>query len=266
MHFDRLTNNSAALIGCLAWIPLAVWILACVNWAIGGDIDPITGILGVFFAFGLGYEAINPPVPAMAPLTVIAVLVTVVMFPFARTAMDRRQLRGIDIEALERSYQALSVRPDNVIAKFKIAKCLFDLGVCGHALRIAESLAPHMPQRFFTEELRTLRKWQMMQIEGRFFAPISCAECQTSNPPGNLFCEKCGSAFLLDFAKGKVVGKRLGKKLVSTWIALIAVLVGLPAAKALPPGPCIATVASMLIFAVTMVYFAFRDTTGGVAA
>jgi len=265
MHFERLANNSAAFIGCLAWIPLSIWILACVNWAITGDIDPATGVVGVFMAVGLGYEAINPPVPQLAPLTVIAVLATVVMFPFVRAAMDKKQLRGIDIDALDRAYQSLAVRPDNVVAKFKIAKVLFDLGMCGHALRIGESLVPTMPQRFFLEELRTVRKWQMMQIEARFFNPITCAECQTSNPPGLLFCQKCGSAFLLDFAKGRIVGKRLGKKLVATWIVLIAFLVGIPAAKALPPGPCIAVVFTMITIAVSMVYFAFRDTTGGVA-
>jgi hypothetical protein len=265
MHFERLANNSAALIGCLAWIPLAVWILACVNWSIGGDIDPATGIIGIFMAFGLGYEAINPPVPQLAPLTVIAVLLTVLMFPFVRSAMDRRELRGVDIDALDKAYQSLAVRPDNVIAKFKIARVLFDLGMCGHALRIAESLVPHMPQRFFMDELRTVRKWQMMQIDARFFNPIACSECLTSNPAGNLFCQHCGSAFLLDFAKGKVVGKRLGKKLIATWIALIAFLVGIPAAKALPPAPCIAIVLTMITVAVSMVYFAFKDPTGGVA-
>jgi hypothetical protein len=265
MHFERLANHSSAMIGCLAWLPLSVWILACVNWSIGGDIDPVTGIFGVFMALGLGYEAINPPVPEMAPLTVIAVLVTVIMFPFVRSAMDRRNLRGVDIEALEKAYGALGLRPDNVVAKFKIARILFDLGVCGHALRIGESLVPVMPQRFFTDELRTVRKWQMMQIDARFFNPIACAECQTSNAPGTLFCQNCGAAFLLDFAKGRVVGKRLGRKLVATWIALIAFLVGIPAAKALPPAACVSLVLTMITVAACMVYFAFRDTTGGVA-
>jgi hypothetical protein len=200
----------------------------------------------------------------MAPLTVIAVFVTVIMFPFARSAMNKRQLRAVDIEALEKAYAALSFKPDNIVAKFKIARVLFDLGMCGHALRIGESLVPSMPQRFFNDELRTVRKWQMMQIDARFFSAVSCAECSTSNPPGNIFCQNCGSAFLLDFAKGRIVGSRLGKKLVSTWIALIAFLVGIPAAKALPPAACIATVVTMISVAACMVYFAFRDTTGGV--
>jgi len=266
MDFERLSHHSYALIGCLAWIPLSVWILACLHWTIGGDIDAITGILGIGVAVGLGYEAINPPVPQLSGLTVVAVFVTVIMFPFVRSALDRRQLRGVDIEALERSYQALAVRPDNVIAKFKIAKVLFDLGVCGHALRIGESLVPEMPARFFSDELRTVRRWQAMKLEARFFSPVVCAECHTSNDPGLLFCRKCGAPFLLDFTKGKVVGTRLGKKLISTWISLVAVLIGIPAAKALPPGPCVATVAAMMIFAIGMVYMAFRDPTGGIAA
>jgi hypothetical protein len=264
MQLDRLTHNSAALIGCIAWLPLAVWIMSCVNWTITGDIDIATGIAGVAVAIGLGYEAINPPVPQLAPLTVVAVLVTVIMFPFVRTAMDRRQLKNIDIEHLEKAYQALGVRPDNLIAKFRIAKILFDLGVCGHAVRIGESLAPNMHPRFFTEELRTLRRWQMTHLDARLFSPVRCAECHSSNDPGVLFCRQCGSAFLLDFVKGKVIGHRLGKKLVSTWIALIAVLIGIPAARLLPPAASIGLIISMMIFSIIIVLLAFRDTTGGV--
>ena len=264
MQFDRLSHNSAALIGCLAWLPLAVWIMSCVNWTITGDIDIATGIAGVGVAIGLGYEAINPPVPQMAPLTVLAVLLTVLMFPFARAAMNRRQLRNIDIENLEKAYQSLGIRPDNIIAKFRIAKILFELGVCGHAVRIGESLQPHMHPRFFTDELRTLRRWQMTHLEARLFAPVRCADCHALNDPGVLFCRQCGSAFLLDFVRGKVVGHRLGRKLVSTWIALVAMLIGIPVARLLNPAASIGIIVLMMVFSIIIVLLAFRDTTGGV--
>ena len=97
MNFDRIAEHSTALIGCLAWLPLAVWIMACVHWLIGGDIDVWTGFAGIVLALGLGYEAINPPVPQLAPLTVVAVFITVIMFPFVRTAMDKKALKAIDI-------------------------------------------------------------------------------------------------------------------------------------------------------------------------
>ncbi len=265
MNFDRVAQHSTALIGCIAWLPLAVWIMACVHWTIGGDIDPLTGFGGIAVAIGLGYEAINPPVPQLAPLTVIAVFITVFMFPFVRTAMDKRALKQIDIDALEKSFGALSLRPDNVMAKLKIARHLWDLGVCGHAIRIVESLLPSMPQNFFSEDIRMLKKWHMMKVEAHYFSPIVCAECHTSNGPGLLFCRQCGAPFLLDFVKGHVVGTRLGKKLIATWISLIAVLIGIPAAKAMPPVPSIIAIVVMMLFAVTIVFVAFRDTTNGVA-
>ena len=265
MNFDRIAQHSTALIGCLAWLPLAVWIMACVHWMIGGDIDVLTGFGGIAVAVGLGYEAINPPVPQMAPLTVVAVFVTVIMFPFVRSAMDKKALRGIDIDALDKAYSSLSMRPDNVVSKLKIAKILWDLGVCGHAIRIVESQLPSMPQRFFAEDIRMLKRWHMMKLEAKFFAPIVCAECHTSNEGGLLFCRQCGAPFLLDFVKGKVVGTRLGKKLSATWISLIAVLIGIPAAKAMPPIPSIIVIVGMMFFAITMVFMAFRDPTGGVA-
>jgi len=266
MNFDRIAQHSTALVGCLAWLPLAVWIMACVHWMIGGDIDVITGFAGIAVAVGLGYEAINPPVPQLAPLTVVAVFVTVIMFPFVRTAMDKKALRNIDIEALEKSYAALYQRPDNVMAKIKIARVLWDLGVCGHAIRIVESQLPSMPLRFFAEDIRMLKRWHMARVEARFFAPVDCAECQTSNEAGLLFCRQCGTPFLIDFVKGRVVGTRLGKKLMAAWISLIAVLIGIPAAQALPPIPSIVVIVTMMIFAVTIVFLAFRDTTSGVAS
>ena len=266
MHLDSLTHTSAAFIGCLAWIPLAGWILACVHWTIGGDLDPITGFIGIGVAVGLGYEAINPPVPQLAPLTVVAVFVTVIFFPFVKAATEKRQLRNIEIENLEKAYQSLSLRPDNIIAKFRIAKILFELGMCGHAVRIGESLAPNMPQRFFSDELRLLRRWQMTHLDARLFAPISCAECYTSNEAGLIFCRQCGAPFLIDFAKGRVVGSRLGKKLVSSWIALVAVLVGIPIAKStLSSASSAAVIVAMMGLSLSFVLLAFRDTSGGIA-
>jgi len=266
MNFDRIAEHSTALIGCLAWLPLAVWIMACVHWLIGGDIDVWTGFAGIVLALGLGYEAINPPVPQLAPLTVVAVFITVIMFPFVRTAMDKKALKAIDIENLEKAYNALALRPDNVMAKLRVAKQLWILGVCGHAIRIVESQLPHMPHNFFMEDIRMLKKWHMMKVEARYFNPITCAECQTDNEGGLIFCRQCGAPFLLNFVKGKVVGSRLGKKLISTWISLIAVLIGIPAAKALPTVPSVIVILFMMVFSTFMVFMAFRDPTGGVAS
>jgi len=254
------------LVGCIAWIPLAVWIVATVHWMIGGEIDVMTGFGSIFVAVGLGYEAMNPPVPQMAPMTVVAVTLTVIMFPFVRAAMNKRALRQIDIEELEKAYAALHGRPDNVLAKIQIAKILFGLGVCGHAMRVVENLMPHMPARFFTEEIRMLKRWHMMGLEAHYFQPITCVECQTSNQAGDVYCRQCGSPYLLDFVKGKVVGTRLGKKLMAAWISMIAVLIGIPAASALPPVPGVLAVLSVLTLASGMVYLAFRDPTGGVAS
>ncbi len=46
-------NPLSALIGCLAWIPLAVWIVSIVQWIISGDIDFLSGFLGIWLAIGL---------------------------------------------------------------------------------------------------------------------------------------------------------------------------------------------------------------------
>ena len=85
------------------------------------------------------------------------------------------------------------------------------------------------------------------------------------NAPGNIFCSHCGAPYLIYFAKGRVVGGRLGKKIVATWISFIAILIGIPAAKALPPALSVLSILLMMGVAIGMTFMAFRDTTGGVA-
>ncbi|MEZ0327898.1 MAG: hypothetical protein ACAH95_18540 [Fimbriimonas sp.] len=254
------------MFGCLIWIPLAIWIISLMRWMISGEVDLILGLTGMCMAVLLGYIAINPPAPQVSILAFVAVVVTMVMYPIVAHAMNKRSLKAMDVEDLERAYYALKTRPDNVAAKFKIARLLYDMGYPGHALRIAENCIAAMPQAFFYEEHRLIARWRITPTSPRAFDPIPCLECSQSNPPGNVNCAACGAPFLLDRMKGKVLPSTLGKRLMAAWIVMVAVLAGLPLIASIGGLVAVFGIFTLLVISVAVLLVAFRNPDRGVAA
>lgn len=256
----------SALVGCVVWIPLAIWIVSLIHWMIMGDIDVLSGLVGLGIALALGLIALDQHTRAYSPFTLIAVVATIVMYPFVRAAMNKRELRSVDVEALEKAYRALSERPGNPIAKLTLARRLYDLGVPGHALAIAESALATLPAAHFRDEHRQIRSWKAVVTDPRHFAPIACVECHTANPPGNTHCAACGSPFLLDRVRGRFLGKGQGRKLLAVWVCLVAVIAGIPETYRLPPLGQICAVSSLVLVAGIVLFLAFRDDSKGFAA
>jgi hypothetical protein len=195
---------------------------------IGGDIDPIFGVIGIFLAVGLGYVALSPPSPRFNLYTFGAVTGTLVLFPFMRHALNQRGLRAVDVEDVEKAYEILKARPDNHASRFKIARLIYELGLPGHAMRIAERCLEQSPKTFFEEERRMVQRWHWVALPQTVFHAITCSECGYQNPPGDVFCERCRAPFLLNRLRRKIMPSALGKKLMGAWIAMVAALAGIP--------------------------------------
>src|SRR5438045_8639307 len=102
---DRIFLQPASFgLGCLTWVPLAIWILAMVRWMVAGDIDVVLGIVGIFVAVTLGYVSINLPSPHYSLYAFCCAAVTVVIFPFVSKGMKFRSLRSLDVESTGRAY------------------------------------------------------------------------------------------------------------------------------------------------------------------
>src|SRR5437016_492008 len=101
------------LLGCTVWIPVGVWIVSLLNWSIVGDIDGVSGFLGICTALLLGFFTFRPPVPGLEPYIFGAVLLSVVIYPFARAGMNRKQLTTIDVDGIEQGYALLEQKPNN---------------------------------------------------------------------------------------------------------------------------------------------------------
>lgn len=252
------------IVGCVAWIPLGVWIVSLINWMIAGEVDFLSGVLGIWIAIGLGYLAFNPPPdsPIVSLLTFGAILATIAMYPLVRNALARREHRSLDIEGLEKAYQALRENPVNPLAKFRIAKQAYGLGMPGHALAIAESVLPAMPERHFTEEHRLVKHWKAVVTNPDYFHPIVCVECTQSNPPGEVLCRRCAAPFLIQRARGRFISSGLGRRLIAAWMAMVAVIAGIPAAATLPPSMAVGIIVALLALVGLSGWLAFRPRPG----
>jgi hypothetical protein len=225
---------------------------------IGGEIDVLLGIPGIFAAVGLGYVAMVPPAPIYSVLSFIAVLGTVIMFPFFRAAIHAHALRSMDVEAVENAYSALAINGTNVSARMRIARLIFEMGLPGHALKIAEYCLATSPAAFFPEEHKLVHRWRMTRMPANAFDPINCIQCGQPNPPGNLHCPACGSRIILDRIKGRAAPSAMGKKLLAVWITMVALIAGIPLVSQLSRPIALAGVFGLIGLGLAVVIVAFR--------
>jgi hypothetical protein len=262
---ERLFEHPLSFIaGWAAWVPLCIWIVALVHWMIGGEIELLFGFAGIVAGFLLGFVAIVPPSPAISFVALGVISGTVVGFPVVRSVVNRKQLRAIDLETLERAYGSLSLRPDNIAAKFKIARLVWDMGYPGHALRIAEQCLVHAPQAFFNEEIKLVARWQRVPLNANAFDPLNCIECGQSNPAGNVRCAACGAPFLLHRAQGKILPGSLGRRLLVAWIVMVGALAGSGLFLHIEGPLRVFGVVGLLTLALVVLIIAFRGEAEGV--
>jgi hypothetical protein len=256
---DQIFNNPGSMLaGCLIWIPIGIWVLSLVHWAVQGDMDVLSAFAGILVGIGLGMTALIAREPYMAPLILTAVVITMLAFPVVRSALNKRALDQIDMEAIERAYYVLSQNPTNAPAKFKLAKTIYNKGMPIQAIRIAESAIQQMPEAVFPEENRILKTWRGYRVpDGDGI--LHCTECGTANPAGEFYCGKCGSRFLLEHARGAWVGRALARKFVAAWTAIIVALVGIPfVGGSLPAGAAIPIIVGMMALAMFILFATFR--------
>ena len=253
-----LQDPMTILLGCTVWVPLLLWISALVGWTIANEIEVVSGILGIAVGFALGICCLHPPTPILQPIAYATVWLTLPIFPIARAAMNRRELRGVDVHALERAYDALGQRPREVLARFRVASASWTLGMTGHAIRIAEGCLAEMDPKLFAEEHMIVRRWHREGPSAEAFVDYVCMDCGGACPPGKTHCPTCGAPFLLDRVRGRAFGGALGRKLVAAWIAGAGALAGVVWALTLPPAAAIGAIVAVLGLAFLVVFLAFR--------
>lgn len=246
------------MLGCLLWIPVCVYCVFLVQWMIGGEIDSLTGVIGISLFVGSGFTVFAPPVPELRLVATAVILGSGPMFPIIRWGLRRRDKRDVEVEAIKSAYEGFVFRPDNASAKIKLARHLWNLGIHGHAYKLAESAIPGLPRQFYPDEHRMFAMWQMRPPGAESFSPINCAECGHANVPGNVHCAACGARFLLHRVQGKALSSSLGRRILGGWLAMVLAIMGIPLASRLGGTMAVVVIVAMLMAAVGALVLAFR--------
>lgn len=230
------SNPGSFAVACIAFIPMAVWMIMVIGWTVQGDLDPTSGILACFAGLTLGYFAINPPVPSLGPLFLLVMLSTMIAYPMARAALNQRELSQMDIEQIEIAYEKLKLNPNDGPTRIRLAKAILTKGLLGQAIGVMDTALRGLPPQFYRDEARLLQRWQKEVRDPKAYDPMPCVRCGAKNPNGEVFCSKCQAPFLLDHAKGRIVAPDALRRVMAFWLIAVILIAGLPtAAAALPP-------------------------------
>jgi len=258
---ERISREPFAFGAALiVWLPVAIWVISLINWMITAEIDTISGLFGVCLALLIGFFAVNPPHPSLAPVFVLVAFATIAIAPVTRAAMNKAALQSIEVEAIERAYEMLSTKPDNFGAKIRLARALWAKGIRSHAVAIADGALRNAPEQMFAEEHRMLRQWRQAEEDAPGVQRIKCVDCGVPNVPGGMFCSRCGAPFLLDYAQGKFVKSGVIQRVTAGWIAAVAALVAIPSvAVGFPPIVAMIAIPLLVFVGGYLLYAAFRD-------
>jgi len=244
--------------GLVAWIIAAYWIMMLFGRMVMAEIDFLTGSMGIGIVLGMSYMTVNPAIPILQPISIGGLFLSGIMIPVLRVAYLRREVKDADIEGVEKGYEGLVFRPNNASAKIRIARHLYNLGVRGHAMVIGENTIDELPRKYFPDEYRMIDIWRQHPPAASEFNPIPCVECGQMNEPGQIHCVNCGSRFLLDRVKGKIMSSTLGRKVLGAWIVMLVALLGIPAAAEVGGMAGLLIIALVLLAAGAAVFMVLR--------
>jgi hypothetical protein len=255
---------SSVFLGLITWLPLCVWILCLVHWAVGGDIDVVVAIIGISIALVLGVVAVRPPIEILTPIACCTAYITVLVYPFVNAVLNRYEQKKLDVEEVESGYRALGQSPDNPLAKFKLAKAVYKNGFIGHAVAIADEAMTKVPRRVAEEEFRMLIKWKRIGVPPETLKPLTCIECHSLCQPGWTHCRNCGAQFLLHRIRGQVLPGGLAQRLIAIWGGAVLLIIGIPIAASFSTAPAIACSVGLVFLVAVLIFFTFRHRSGSV--
>lgn len=258
---DRVrAHPDVFVLGCLVWVPVAIWVISFIHWAIQGDIDVITMIIGIGAAFALGYFTAQPPDPRLSVYLFSVSVGAIVAFPIVRSKVAKRALAAMEIEQAERAYDILRQSPDNIGARMKLARVLFVQGLIGHAVSLGETTLRGLPRGPFRDDIVEVERWRLQARDPRMFADFACLNCGTMNRVGEVYCRKCHARLMLDLLKGSWRQGGFGRKLIAAWILGILVFVGIPSCAMLrPPGLAIGLIAGQVVLGALAAWVGVRE-------
>jgi len=267
-----MPESGAQLLITLAMIPtFGFCFVMLAYWAIDGKIHPGYAFCGACLLVFLNFLAIGTPNPALKIGIMLIIITGVAFFPYASTQFERAELQSVDIMRLEKAHKALAKFPDNIAVRFDIAKTLYDYGLRGHAIAIAETTLRAIDatvdptvntsmRNLFMNEAKKVKFWRQNLKDPDAFEPVKCKACGTMNPVGNIACVRCKGPYLLELARQENLGQAIFGKLVIGWGMTAAALGGgLWALTSLPMPWSVIILVMSLVIAGVLLRVLFRD-------
>lgn len=212
--------------------------IAIIGWMLEREVSVAQGLGAIFLAFAVLFVSASSKSTFLQAGVAFGLVVVCTVFPFARRAVNRAVHRTLDLEALEKAYEAAILRPDNIAARLAIARAVKDLGLVGHAVVIAErtlaAVSPgydpitnRSPLDLYRADAAAARQWRQSIRDPRAFDPVRCRRCGALNPPGEIACVRCRAPFLLDVARESVTESNVLGRLVLAGAAVALAQAGL---------------------------------------
>jgi len=228
--------NVTALPGlmiALALAPVCAFaIITLISWMMDNLLDVGPGLGGIAIVLLVLLVTILSKNHFVAGAVIVVLINLMVFLPYAIEQSAKAEMQGTDIDKLDRVHKEISERPENIASYFAISELVYDLGLPGHAVAIAEKTLARLSTEtdpiknqsirdvFKAEESRA-REWRRHIKDQKEFRAVACPRCGYRNEPGNIACGKCQGPFLLDLARGIDPRQKIRSRLVLGW-ALIA--------------------------------------------
>ncbi|HXH61412.1 MAG TPA: hypothetical protein VNI20_08640 [Fimbriimonadaceae bacterium] len=212
-------------------------IITIIKWMLNNEIEVAVGLTSIAIMLVVAFLTIMSKSAFMAG-TVLTVMITLMaFFPYAMDQLAQAELQGSDIDKLDRIHREIIARPGNVSTYFALAEVVYDLGLEGHAIVIAENTLNRLSTEidpiknqsmrdvFSREDSRT-RQWRRMVKDDSVFRPVACPRCGQRNEPGSIACSKCQGPFLLDLARKIDPREKIRTRLVFGWALVVLFFTG----------------------------------------
>jgi hypothetical protein len=226
------------LLIALAMAPVVGFaVLRVIKYMLDGELDAAPGFGAIITLVGIMVVTIMSKSHVVAGVVLVGVLSLMVFFPFAVDTLANADVRGIDIDNLDRVHIEITARPENIASYFALAELVHKLGLEGHAIAIAERTLERLSNEvdplknqslrdvFKTEESKA-KQWRRNLSDPEAFRAVACPRCKHRNEPGMIACAGCQGPFLLDLARGVDPRQGVRSKLVLGFALVAGFLTG----------------------------------------
>ena len=232
----QVTETFEAIPGLLiaiALIPVCgIAVLMVLKWMFSGELDTGPGIVAIAVVVLIPVVTVMSKSEYVAGAVIVIMITLMMFFPYALDQLDSAEVRGMDIDKLDKAHRQITETPENVPTYFLLAELVHSLGLEGHAVSIAEQTLDRLSTKIdpiknqsireaFRAEESKAREWRRRITDPGAFRAVACPRCRKMNESGAIACGNCQGPFLLDLARAIDPRPKVRSKLVLSW-ALVA--------------------------------------------